>query len=252
MVCFHALFVIAWFVPGVDFTISILVWFLLQLSVHLGYHRYFAHASFKTHRWFEFVLAAIGCLAFQNGPLWWASKHRRHHSLSDTAEDDHSPLRGFWHAHIGWLWDHGVEEIDRHLIPDLCRPVPVWVEAHQRILHLAYVSALVLLFGWPALLTLWVVPIVLCWHTTFATNSICHLVGSQPFDCRPRDICLARNNLVVAILNLGEGWHNNHHAHPGYANHGFYKWYQFDLAYTILLILARLKIIWGVKRYNPG
>src|SRR5712692_4777251 len=161
MVVFHAVFVAAWFVPDVDLGASLAVWFLLQLGVHVGYHRYFAHASFKTHPWFEFLLAGIGCLAFQNGPLWWASKHRHHHWLSDTDDDDHSPIRGFWHAHMGWLWDVGAEEIDRQLIPDLCRPIPLWVEQHQRMLHLLYGASLALFLGCPALLTLWIIPVVI-------------------------------------------------------------------------------------------
>jgi stearoyl-CoA desaturase (delta-9 desaturase) len=252
MVAFHVLFAVAWFVPGVDFGASVAVWFLLQLGIHIGYHRYFAHASFKTYSWFEFLLACIGCLAFQNGPLWWASMHRRHHRLSDTAGDDHSPTRGFWHAHIGWLCEPGVENIEWPLIRDLCRPIPLWMEQHQRGVHLAYGAVLACVFGWSSLLTFWIVPTVICWHTTFATNSICHLVGSQPLPCQPRGSCQARNNIVVAILNLGEGWHNNHHAHPACAHHGFYRWYQFDVAYIIVLLLARLKIVWAVnKRVIP-
>jgi stearoyl-CoA desaturase (delta-9 desaturase) len=248
MVVFHALFAAAWFFPDINFRRSLIVWVVLQLGVHVGYHRYFAHVSFKTHPWFEFLLAGIGCLSFQNGPLWWASKHRRHHRLSDTADDYHSPARGLWHAHIGWLWDVGVEEIDGQLIPDLFRPIPLLVERHQRILHLLYAALLVLFLGWSAILTLWIIPIVICWHTTFATNSICHLVGSQPFVCRPRGLCLARNNAIVAILNLGEGWHNNHHAHPAWAHHGFYRWYQFDFAYLVLIMLNKLHIIWALQR----
>ncbi len=168
MVAFHVLFAAAWFVPGVDFEVSLAVWFLLQLGIHIGYHRYFAHVSFKTHPWFEFLLACIGCLAFQNGPLWWASMHRRHHRLSDTAGDDHSPTRGFWHAHIGWLCSPGVENIEWPLIRDLCRPIPLWMEQHQRIVHLAYGAVLACVFGWSSLLTFWIVPTVICSH------DICH------------------------------------------------------------------------------
>ncbi len=247
MIAFHMLFVVSWWLPGVNLFGSLLVWFVLQLGVHLGYHRYFAHASFKTCAAFELLMACVGCLAFQNGPLWWASKHRHHHRASDTDADHHSPNSGFWHAHIGWLLSKKADEVDLRLIPDLLRPVPLWVERHQRALHLLYVSSLVLIFGWPALLALWIVPIVLCWHTTFATNSICHRFGSRPFASWPRGSCSARNNAIVAIVNLGEGWHNNHHAHPGCSHHGFYRWYQWDIVYIVLLLLARVRVVWALK-----
>ena len=244
MLTFHLLFVASWWLPNSNVCESLLVWFVLQLGVHLGYHRYFAHAAFKTSAAFELLIACIGCLAFQNGPLWWASTHRQHHRVSDTEADPHSPQRGFLHAHIGWLLHKEVDVIDWRLIPDLQRPIPLWVERHQRVLHLLYVSSVLLLGGWPALLTWWIVPIVLCWHTTFATNSLCHLFGSQPFAPRPHGLCAARNNAIVAILNLGEGWHNNHHAYPARAHHGFYRWYQWDMVYIVLLLLAKVRVIW--------
>jgi stearoyl-CoA desaturase (delta-9 desaturase) len=130
---------------------------------------------------------------------------------SDTDADDHSPSRGLRHAHIGWLWEKEVDDIDLRLIPGLLRPIPLWVERRQGVLHLMYASSVALIFGWPALLSSWIVPIVFCWHTTFATNSSCHRFGSHPFSSRPSGSCFARNNAMVALLNLGEGWNNNHH-----------------------------------------
>ena len=105
----------------------LLVWFCIQLGVHAGFHRYFAHRSFRTYPWFELVLGLIGCLAYQSGPIWWASKHRRHHQHADTAEDLHSPSKSIWHAHIGWLWDKGAADIDWHYVRDLRRPIPLWL-----------------------------------------------------------------------------------------------------------------------------
>ncbi len=247
MITFHLLFVVSWWLPGANLFGSVLVWFVLQLSVHLGYHRYFAHGSFKTYAAFEFLIACIGCLAFQNGPIWWASKHRHHHRVADTDTDHHSPNSGFWHAHIGWLLKNEADDIDWRFVPDLRRPIPLWVERHQRVLHLLYISSVVLMFGLPALLTFWIVPIVLCWHTTFATNSFCHLFGSQPFKSRLHESCSARNNAMVAIMNLGEGWHNNHHAYPARSHHGFYRWYQWDLVYIVLLLLAKVGLVWDLK-----
>jgi len=245
---FHVLFVSSWFLHDSNLLGSLLVWFFLQFGVHAGYHRYFAHGSFRTYPWMEFLLACMGCLAFQNGPFWWASKHRAHHQVADTEKDLHSPIHGFWHAHIGWLWQANVVHIDWQLIPDLCRPIPIWVERNQVNIHLFYVSCLVFIFGWSSLLTLWIVPTVLCWHTTFATNSICHKLGSQPFETRPYGYCTAGNNVVVGIINLGEGWHNNHHAFPTCSHHGFHRWYQLDIIYLALLMFEKLNILWGLKK----
>jgi|SRR5215216_1963289 len=232
---------------------SLAAWFLMQVGVHAGYHRYFTHRSFRTHPWFEFVLGCAGCLAFQNGPLWWASKHRHHHRHTDTGEDLHSPTKGFWHSHLGWFWSQeaeDVEEINLKLIPDLLRPIPMWIESHQAWLNCFYVSATLLIGGWRGLLSWCVLPVVLCWHTTFATNSVCHTLGSHPQSCYPRDSCLARNNFLIAIANLGEGWHNNHHANPSLSHHGFHRWYQLDVIFVILLILEKLGIVWKLKRKN--
>jgi stearoyl-CoA desaturase (delta-9 desaturase) len=246
---FHVLFASSWFLGNSNLLGSLLVWFLLQFGVHAGYHRYFAHRSFRTSPWFEWVLACLGCLAFQEGPIWWASTHRQHHKSADTDEDIHSPRRGFWYAHIGWLLQGDlVDRIDWSLVPDLCRPIPLWVQRNQIGVRLVYAAGLLLLCGWAGLLTYWVVPVVLCWHTSFATNSFTHSFGSQPYACPPRGSCSARNNPVVAILNLGEGWHNNHHAYPTYAHHGFHRWYEVDIVYLVLLILEQLNIVWDVKR----
>jgi len=245
---FHALFAASWFLVESDLLGTLLVWFLLQFAIHAGYHRYFSHRSFKTHPWFEFLLACTGALAIQEGPLWWASTHRHHHRSADTDDDWHSPRHGFWHAHIGWIFQEDFYRINWDLIPDLCRPIPLWVQRNQDNIRLLYALSVVLLFGWPGLLTYWIVPVVLCWHTSFATNSFTHRFGSQPFTCQPHGSCGARNNPVVGILNLGEGWHNNHHANPSYAHHGFYKWYELDISYAVLFLLEKLGIVWDVKR----
>ena len=98
-----------------------------------------------------------------------------------------------------------------------------------------------------ALLSFWIVPIVFCWHTTFSTNSICHRFGSHPFSSRPSGSCFARNNATVALLNLGEGWNNNYHAYPARSHHGFYRWYQWDLVYVVLLLLSKVGVVWALK-----
>jgi stearoyl-CoA desaturase (Delta-9 desaturase) len=249
LLVFHLLFAASWFVSEPNLAGSLLVWSLLQFGVNAGNHRYFAHRSFKTHSWFEFVLACLGCLAFQEGPLWWASEHRHHHRTADTEADFHSPRHGFWRSHMGWLLQDDIDDrIKWDRIRDLLRPVPVWVQRHQIAIRVVYALSLALIFGWSGILTYWVVPVVLCWHASLATNSFCHALGSQPADCPPQGTCAARNNAAVALLNLGEGWHNNHHAYPTYAHHGFHRWYEVDIVYVVLLVLEKLGIIWDVKR----
>jgi stearoyl-CoA desaturase (Delta-9 desaturase) len=227
---------------------TLLVWFIMQLGIHAGYHRYFSHRSFRTHWWFELILGLAGCLAFQNGPIWWAAKHRHHHQHADTDQDHHSPIKSFWHAHIGWLLADGVGHVDWRYVADLRRPVPLWIEAHEYWINGAYVLASFLAWGWNGILNWWIVPIVVCWHTTFSTNSICHLIGTHSKTCHPGEVCNARNNALVAILNLGEGWHNNHHANPSLSHHGYHRWYQVDVVYSVLLVLEMLGLVWDLKR----
>jgi stearoyl-CoA desaturase (delta-9 desaturase) len=246
---FHLLFAASWLVAKPDVVGSLLVWFLLQFGIHAGYHRYYAHRSFRAQPWFEAVMACLGVLAAQNGPLWWAALHRYHHRKADTDEDFHSPRHGFWHAHMGWLLRDDIADEDaRPLIPDLYRPIPLWFQRNQQVVRAVYVAALVLLFGWTGVLQYWAVPVVLCWHTTAAGNSFGHSVGSQPAECPPRGSCSARNNALLALLDLGEGWHNNHHAYPAYAHHGFHKWYEVDITYAVLFALEKLGIVWDVKK----
>jgi len=245
----HLLFAAYWFVGTPNVRGALLVWFILQVGVFAGYHRYFAHRSYKTHPWFEFVLAALGCLANQGGLFWWVSEHRHHHRTADTDADFHSPRDGFWHSHMGWLLRDDIDDgIKWELIPDVQRPHLTWVDRNDNRIKLAYAATLALLFGWYGILTYWIVPVVLCWHTSLATNSFCHAFGSHPTECPPKGWCAARNNALVAFLNLGEGWHNNHHTHPTYAHHGFHRWYEFDVVYVVLLALEKLGIIWDVKR----
>src|SRR5439155_1035299 len=124
--------------------------------------------------------------------------------------------------------------------PDLSRPHLLWVERNDVRIRIAYAASLALLFGLPGVLNYYIVPLVLCWHTSLGTNYFAHAIGSHPAECPPRGSCAARNNALVALLDLGEGWHNNHHAHPTYAHSGFYRWYQLDITYRVLLVLEQL------------
>jgi stearoyl-CoA desaturase (Delta-9 desaturase) len=174
-----------------------------------GYHRYFSHRSYETSRPFQFFLAFLGCSAMQKGPLWWAAHHRDHHRHSDTPQDPHSPvINTLWWAHVGWIFaaDHRV--MNGRSVHDLSRFRELrWLDRNHWIPGLALAAACYLIAGPTGLVWGFFVSTVLCYHATFAINSLWHRVGSR----RYRTDDESRNNLVLALITLGEGWHNNHH-----------------------------------------
>lgn len=236
----------------VDVRGAFVVWFTMQFAIHAGYHRCFAHRSFRTSPVVELGFACIGAIAGQNGPLWWAAMHRRHHRFADMDGDCHSPTRGLFYSHVGWLWKTTSEDARLRRPADLARPHLIWVEDHKLLLGGAYLAVLGATWGLSAIGSYWVIPLVACLHTTAATNSLAHTFGTRPYACPPRASCRATNNALVAWLNLGEGWHNNHHAHPACCHHGFYAWHQIDVTYAIIWLLARLGLVWNVRTLRDG
>ncbi len=224
---------------------TIAVWFVLQFAIHAGYHRYFTHRAYKTRPWVEFLLGAVGAIALQNGPIWWAAKHRQHHRNPDSEHDPHTPVRGRLHAHIGWLWGPQQGTIELSFVQDLLRPIPIWIELHQRWIVLAWIAFCLWYDGLAGLVGLWAMPTILCWHATFATNSLCH---SHHCDGRRELIWGANNNAVLALVNLGEGWHAYHHARPSVAHHGWYRWYEVDITYVGLRLLETFGLVWDLRR----
>lgn len=224
---------------------------LRMFGITSGYHRYFAHGSYRTSRPFQFALAVLGASAWQKGPLWWASHHAEHHLHSDSAGDPHSPVCGslLW-AHMGWFW--ACMEYDAHPAAFQAgrgrvarfRQYPELV-ALDRFHHgpgialgaLAYAAD-----GLPGLLWGFIVPTVGVWHATFAVNSACHRWGSRRFATTDN----SRNNVWVALAAFGEGNHNNHHAFPWSARHGL-TWREPDLSYAILRALELLGVVWDLR-----
>jgi stearoyl-CoA desaturase (delta-9 desaturase) len=212
--------------------------------VTAGYHRYFSHRTFKTSRWFQFVLAFGAQLTAQKGVLWWASHHRRHHKYSDQPQDVHSAKqRGFWWSHAGWILssDHEVTEWAR--IQDFAR------FPELRFLNAVSIAPAVLVAviagfvgGTHGLLWGAFVPVVLLWHGTFTINSLTHLWGRRRYDSGDE----SRNNWLLAIITLGEGWHNNHHYYQSSVNQGFY-WYEYDVTYYILRAMEKLGLVWDLR-----
>jgi stearoyl-CoA desaturase (delta-9 desaturase) len=220
----------------------------------IGFHRYFTHRGFETGTAVKVVLAVLGCMTMQGPVTQWVTDHRKHHALSDRPGDPHSPhvghgdgalgaLRGFVHAHVGWLFSNLGMEQGREYGKDL------YEDRVLRLVDRAYLLWVVLTLGLPFLLggfegLVWggLIRIFAYQHATFSVNSICHMFGRQ--DYRSRDE--ARNNRLVALLVFGEGWHNNHHAFPASARHGLERG-QIDVSWWVIRGLERLGLVWNVK-----
>lgn len=250
-----------WGFGWVELGVLVGMYLLTGLGITVGYHRLLTHRSFETTATVRFVLAALGSMAMQGPALRWVAFHRRHHQHSDTSDDPHTPhghggglwgvLAGAWHAHLGWAFRPDVAGLERY-VADLRRLASVRVASALfplwAALGLLIPAALggVLTGTWTGagLGLLWggLARVFLVHHVTWSVNSVCHLWGSRPYP----DKDLSRNNLLFGVLALGEGWHNNHHAFPTSARHGF-RWWQVDASYYAIRLLAALGLAWKVK-----
>jgi stearoyl-CoA desaturase (Delta-9 desaturase) len=228
-----------------------------MFAVTAFYHRYFAHRTFRTSRTLQFVFAVIGATSVQRGPLWWAAHHRHHHLHADTELDPHSPtLRGFLWSHMGWFMTPEGFRTHWQRIPDLIRyPELRWLDRFDVV---APVGLAVLLYGLGSLLQstrpelgtsgpqllVWgfCISTVALFHATVTINSLAHRFGKRRFATRDD----SRNNLWLALLTLGEGWHNNHHFYPGSVRQGFH-WWEVDLTYYALRLMALCGLVQGLK-----
>jgi stearoyl-CoA desaturase (delta-9 desaturase) len=218
---------------------------LRMWAVTAGYHRYFAHRSYKTGRAFQLVLAVLGATSMQNGPIWWASVHRRHHKCSDGPGDLHSPgQHGFWYAHVGWVFDRTLPRPrDESNVTDLTKyPELRWVDSHDWLPLAAFAVVCFAVGRVPGLVWGFVVGTLAVFHATMLINSLAHVSGSRRYATGDH----SRNNAILAVLTLGEGWHNNHHFYMSSARQGF-RWWEIDVTYYVLRVLARLGVIWGVR-----
>jgi len=208
-----------------------------------GYHRYFSHRSYKTSRWFQFVLAFGAEMTAQKGVLWWAAHHRLHHKLSDEPGDLHSVKQsGFWWSHVGWILARDLESTEVARIRDFSKyPELRWLDRWWIVPLLACMALTFALGGFFALVWGFAVCQVLCWHGTFTINSLSHLWGRKRYATSDD----SRNNPVLALITLGEGWHNNHHHYQVSARQGFY-WWEIDVTYYVLRALAAVGLIWDL------
>ena len=238
--------VLAAFYTGVTWQAWALCVGLLVLrmwGVTAGYHRYFAHRTYKTSRVFQFILAFIAQSSAQKGALWWAAHHRNHHKLSDQEGDLHSPvLDGFWYSHMGWLFDD-TAGTDYSRIQDFAKyPELVWLNKYFLVPPVLLGVVCSLVAGWPGLIVGFFLSTVLCWHITFLVNSLAHVAGKRRFETTDQ----SRNNWLIAILTLGEGWHNNHHHYQSSTRQGFY-WWEVDVTYYVLKALSWVGIVWDLR-----
>jgi len=237
-------------IPFVEFSWWYLLWILVLtrvtgLGVTVGLHRYCSHRSFKTPRWFQFLLAAAGCTALQKGPLWWSIHHRQHHRHSDEQGDPHSPVvDGFFHSHMGWLFTRDLMHPDESLVRDLARyPELVWLDRLWMLPGALLAALCFAVGGWGGLVYGFCLCVVLTFQVTFAVNSIGHLFGRQRFNTGEG----SRNNFLLGYIAMGDGWHNNHHRAPSSARHGF-VWYELDLSYAFIQLLSVVGLAWDVKQ----
>ncbi|MFW6075681.1 MAG: acyl-CoA desaturase [Chloroflexota bacterium] len=225
-----------------ELTLFFTFYVLTGVGITIGYHRMLTHRSFESSNVIRAVFLLLGSMAVQGKAIDWAANHLKHHAHADEEGDPHSPLEGFFHAHIGWLFTAPPADRQKYakkltqdpLISFFDRTFLIWVAVGLIIPYL--------IAGWHGLIWGGLVRIAVVNHATWAVNSVCHRFGDQPFDIKDE----SRNNLLVGLLAFGEGWHHNHHAFPAMAYHGM-NWRQFDLSSIILRTLARLRLIWNVK-----
>jgi stearoyl-CoA desaturase (delta-9 desaturase) len=209
------------------------------------YHRYFSHHAYKTSRTLQFFLALLGTSATQKGPLWWAAAHRLHHKYSDTEKDIHSPKqRGFWYSHMGWWLGRDHEETQWKHIGDFARfPELVFLDRWHVLGVFGCMGLAIALRGFDGFLWGYVVSTAFLMHATFTINSLAHVFGSRRYDTADT----SRNNFWLALITLGEGWHNNHHHYMRSANQGFF-WWEIDVTYYVLKALEQIGLVWDVKK----
>ncbi len=237
--------------------VAIVLYAVRMFAITAFYHRYFAHRTFRTSRVAQFLFAVLGATAVQRGALWWAAVHRHHHRHSDDEDDVHSPaVSGFWWAHIGWMTSSSNFPTDYREVKDLAKyPELVFLNRFDLVVPAIFGFAL-WVFGTllahfaPGLgmsggqVFVWgfFVSTVVLLHCTLFINSLAHVFGHRRFETGDS----SRNNFALALITLGEGWHNNHHRYMGSARQGFY-WWEIDVSYYVLKVLSWMGVIWDLK-----
>jgi len=240
---------VSWFAAG----LAAALYFVRMFAITGFYHRYFSHRTFRTSRAFQFIMACLGASAAQRGPLWWAGHHRHHHNHSDEPDDTHSPRqRGFWMAHMGWFMTPAAFPVPERLVRDWARYPELKLLDRYDWLMPALLGAACFVggelaarlapglgtSGWQLFVWGFCISTIATYHATYTINSLAHRYGKQRFNTGDD----SRNSLLLALLTLGEGWHNNHHHFPAATRQGFY-WWEIDLTYYGLVMLSWVRLI---------
>lgn len=223
--------------------LAIVLYAVRMFFITAGFHRYFAHRSYRLGRVMQFIMAFGSTTAAQRGPLWWAGYHRHHHQFSDMPEDIHSPLKGFWWSHVGWILSQKYKATRTDLIKDFAKfPELRWLDTHYMIPP-AILGLFCLLFaGLPGLFVGFFLSTVVLYHGTFFINSFAHIIGRRRYVTNDT----SRNSAILALITLGEGWHNNHHYYRSSTNQGFF-WWEFDITYYMLRCLSWLGLVHDIR-----
>jgi stearoyl-CoA desaturase (delta-9 desaturase) len=224
--------------------IGVTLYWLRIFAIGAGYHRYFSHRAYSTGRVFQFILAFLSQSTAQKSVLWWAAKHRHHHLHSDTALDVHSPRhKGFVYSHMGWIFARKHDGFDMVKVADLARyPELMWLHKYELLPAIALAILCFLVAGWSGLVVGFFWSTVLVYHATFCINSLAHVHGRKRYVTGDD----SRNNWLLALFTMGEGWHNNHHACQSSVRQGF-KWWEIDPTYYLLRALSWIGIVWDLK-----
>ncbi|MET7419547.1 acyl-CoA desaturase [Dactylosporangium sp. NPDC005555] len=255
-----------WGLTWLDVALAAAFYTVTCLGATVGFHRYFTHGAFKARRWLRIALAVTGSMAVQGPILHWVADHRRHHAFADKEGDPHSPwlfgtgpaalVRGFWHAHLGWVLDRDLTNQQR-FIPDLL------ADRDIRLVHRLFGPLTVVTLALPAVIgglvtwSLWGAVTAFFWaglvrvtalhHVTWSVNSVCHMIGERPFAARDR----SANFWPLAILSMGESWHNLHHADPTSARHGVLRG-QIDISAALIRLFEKAGWAWDVRWPTPS
>ncbi len=242
------------------FWVMLMSYLIRMFAITAFFHRFFSHKSFQAKKWVARSFAVIGTAATQRGPLWWAAHHRHHHIHSDQDGDAHAPKHGFWNSHMLWFLREENFKTNKAKVKDLSQdPFLVWVDRHDMLFPVLYAlllwavgSVYAAVFptagtsGLQWLVWGYFIATVLLSHVTYTINSLSHVFGTQDYETGDE----SRNHWLLAVLTLGEGWHNNHHCYPGSARQGFKTW-QIDISYSALKLMAKLGWVWELKQPNP-
>jgi stearoyl-CoA desaturase (delta-9 desaturase) len=221
-------------------------------GISMGYHRLHTHRSYKVPKWLEYFFAVCGTLTLEGGPIFWVATHRLHHQFSDQPGDPHSPRDGAFWSHVGWILfgetNHNNTRVMSKYAPDLAKDrFYVWLNNYHWVPVVVLTAILYAIGGLPLVLWANVVRIVFGLHATWAVNSATHMWGERRFNTRDD----SRNTWWVALISFGEGWHNNHHAHPTSARHGL-AWYEFDPSWLLIKVLKRFGVAKSVHVATVG